>query len=212
MTDRRRTIGLAAALGGAALAGCAPSPPAPAPPAPPPEIGLERGPLQPPYLHVVAAGETLSDIAHLYRLDTHDLARANGIGDVDHIAAGRRLALRWSDPPTVGAPPARAAEARAIAGRAPGAGAEPLRVIVTPRETEAAKGEGTPAADAADRARDTAAPAEHAAADDGGRPSAPAARAAAEQRAGGSDLAAEHAAAEEAGQPAGVGPAASADD
>ncbi len=96
--------------------------------------GLERRAIPPSGVHVVAPGQTLSEIAWIYRLDTNALARANGILDPDHVVAGRRLALRWEAPPDVGAPPRRAERPAetpvATAETAP----SPLRVVVTPRD------------------------------------------------------------------------------
>ena len=130
------------------LAACTPTPtPPPAPPPPPEPTGLERRPIPPSGLHTVAHGETLSEIAWVYRLDVDALARANGILDPDVISTGRRLALRWSTPPEVAAPPARAATARAVetepaAEAAPAAEieppAEPLRVVVPVRSAPSA--------------------------------------------------------------------------
>jgi LysM repeat protein len=131
------------------LAACtqAPTPP-PAPPPPPEPTGLERRPIPPSGIHTVAHGETLSEIAWVYRLDVEALARANGITDPDVIATGRRLALRWFTPPEVAAPPARAAPARAAetepaAEAAPAA--EPLRVVVPVRSAPSASPADDPA-------------------------------------------------------------------
>lgn len=119
---------------GLILAACADEPPPPPPlPAPPPEeTGLERRPIPPSGVHVVAPGDTLSTIAYVYRLDLDALARANGITDVDRLMVGRQLALRWREPPAVSGPPVRAGEARARA-TAPEPEAAPLRVVVRPR-------------------------------------------------------------------------------
>ena len=70
--------------------------------------------------HVVAAGETLSQIAWMYGLTTPALARNNGISDVDRLEIGQRLRLRGPARGTTPAPPAEEATA------------EPLRVVITP--------------------------------------------------------------------------------
>jgi LysM repeat protein len=133
------------------LTACGATPPPRQPPPPPPaapaETELERRPIPPSGVHVVAAGETLSEIAYVYHLDTHALARANAIADPDHISEGRRLVLRWPEPPPLAGPPARAATARAETA-APDADATPqdapLRVVVTPREGVAAEARRAP--------------------------------------------------------------------
>lgn len=125
------------------LAACTPTPTPPPAPPPPEPTGLERRPIPPSGLHTVAHGETLSEIAWVYRLDVEALARANGLTDPDVIATGRRLALRWSTPPEVAAPPTRAAPARA-AETAPEPAAEPLRVVVPVGAAPAASRAGRP--------------------------------------------------------------------
>jgi LysM repeat protein len=118
-----------------ALAACAgPPAPPPAPPAPV-ETGLERRPIPPSGIHVVAPGETLSEIAYIYRLELDALARANGILEPDFIVPGRHLALRWEAPADVGRAPVRAAEARAERNAEPAPqAAAPLRVVVPLQE------------------------------------------------------------------------------
>ncbi len=45
------------------------------------------------HLHTVAPGETLSGIARTYGVSVRELAEANGIGDINRIRAGDRLAV-----------------------------------------------------------------------------------------------------------------------
>lgn len=97
------------------------------------DTGLERRPIPPSGLHAVAPGETLSEIAYIYRLDVEALARANGLLDPDHVVAGRTLSLRWNDPPRIGAPPKRAVREEPAPTDPPPPAAPPLRVVVTPR-------------------------------------------------------------------------------
>jgi LysM repeat protein len=131
LSARRRPYAAPTALVCAALTACA------APPATPPtqvaEPGPQRRAIPPSGVHQVASGETLSEIAWIYRLDVDALARANGILDPDHVVAGRRLHLRWDDPPRIGAPPRRAARPAPGPVRTTGAAVAPLRVVVTPR-------------------------------------------------------------------------------
>lgn len=128
--------GLAVAVSGPALlvTACAATPPPaerPAsPPAPAAETELQRRPIPASGIHVVAAGETLSEIAYVYRLDVRALARANAITDPDRIVVGRRLALRWSEPAPVAAAVTTTAALADAAAEPP---ASPLRVVVTPR-------------------------------------------------------------------------------
>jgi len=157
LSDGRRRALLLAVLLGLAPTACGSLPsswpeawPASWPPEawPSREAPPERRAIPPSGTHVVRSGETLSEIAHIYGLDLQALARANGIDDVDELAVGRRLALRWDDPPSVAAPLPRAAPARRA--QRPDAEpaddgegeVEPLRVIVTPPDdTEPAAAE-----------------------------------------------------------------------
>lgn len=101
---------------------------------------LERRPIPPSGTHVVDPGETLSEIAYVYRLNTLALARANGLSDVHTVRAGDALHLTWARPASVAIPPRRAAAARAGVP-----GGEPLRVVVTPIPiTPAVVTEGNP--------------------------------------------------------------------
>lgn len=112
-------VAAAMALGGA----CAKPPPPIAEPVP--EVaGLQRRPIPASGIHVVAAGETLSEIAWIYRLGVDGLARANDIHDPDSIVAGQRLRLRWSHPTEVAAVPPRRDDARPPVA--------PLRVRIVP--------------------------------------------------------------------------------
>lgn len=149
MSRLRLRVPLASLVLAVLVSACAATPPPqePAPPAAPPvETELERRPIPPSGVHEVAAGESLSEIAYVYRLDTDALARANGIADPDRIAEGRQLVLRWPEPP------ARPATARAEAADPDGAAdadaaGSPLRVVVTPRDEVEA--EAAPAAPSA---------------------------------------------------------------
>ena len=57
-------------------------------------------------VHVVRAGETLSEIALRYGLSAAELARWNGVGDARRLLVGQRLQLRAGAAPTGAAAPA----------------------------------------------------------------------------------------------------------
>jgi len=150
---RRRSLAVSGLI--VVVAACAPTPPPrtpPPPPAPPAETGLERRPIPPAGVHVVSANETLSEIAYVYRLDTHALARANGIADPDRIAEGRRLMLRWTRAATA---PAEAAEPDGGARAEVAPDGLPLRVVVTPRDDVEAEPTATAAAPTPSAGADT---------------------------------------------------------
>ncbi len=131
----------------AACAHQAPPRPAPAEPvASPTPKPLVRRPIPPSGEHVVRPGETLSEIAWIYRLNTLGLARANGIEDVDRVEAGAALWLAWEWPAVVIKPPVRGARYRdggngtgtgdVEVARAPAGGDEILRVFIGPARLE----------------------------------------------------------------------------
>ncbi len=139
----RRACARGAALGLALvwLAACT-EPPifmAAAPPPPTPAAaGPERRAIPPSGRHVVAPGETLSEIAWMYRLGTERLAALNAIGDADRIHVGQRLRLR----PDPSIPPPE---------RDPAADDEPLRVVIHAQpEAVEEEGEAEPEAPAID--------------------------------------------------------------
>lgn len=80
---------------------------------------------------MVEPGQSLSEIAWIYRLRTADLARYNDITDVDRIAVGDRLRLR--PPPAPSPPPTASTDG------------EPLRVVIgAPTDPEPAAAEPPP--------------------------------------------------------------------
>ncbi|MEO1091755.1 MAG: LysM domain-containing protein [Pseudomonadota bacterium] len=148
---RARSVGLLAVTAGL-LAACQPPLPPPSPVVAPAEpAGLQRRPIPPSGVHVVAHGETLSEIAYIYDVPLSRLARANVVGDVNVIHEGQVLDLRRRAPPSH-APRARddAITHLADAGDGEiGSGADgsdvgteiggdlPLRVIITPASRDA---------------------------------------------------------------------------
>ena len=103
----------------------------PPPPAVEAAVALERRPIPASGRHVVEPGQSLSEIAWIYRLRTVDLARYNDITDVDRLAVGQRLRLR--PPPAPSSPPTA------------GTDAAPLRVVIgAPTDPEPAAAEPPP--------------------------------------------------------------------
>jgi N-acetylmuramoyl-L-alanine amidase len=63
-------------------------------PSPPPSLAAESsGGRGKPKTHVVRRGESLSDIAGLYRTSVRELTRANDIKDGSRIYAGQRIVI-----------------------------------------------------------------------------------------------------------------------
>lgn len=100
--------------------------------------------------HVVARGETLSELAARLGVSVDDLARANRIADPDRIRAGRRLVV----PGRSGTAGRRGKESAAVGRRGRGASdrrgpdelrRQPARLAMTPRFDAAARDHGVPA-------------------------------------------------------------------
>ncbi len=57
------------------------------------------------YYHTIAAGETLSNIAVIYKVDPQDIAKVNRLPDPTYIQAGQQLAIPGYHPSDVPFPP-----------------------------------------------------------------------------------------------------------
>src|SRR5262249_59247701 len=78
-------------------------------------------------VHVVAAGDTLSKIAHRYHKSINEIAKANNIQPTATLNVGDRLTIPGAHAPAVNArAPAAAAQAKPVASAAP-EGAQPAR-------------------------------------------------------------------------------------
>src|SRR5215467_2159110 len=120
-------------------------PPRPAVPTPAPAAS----PAGNANVHVVAAGDTLSKIAHRYHKSVNEIAKANNIQPTATLNVGDRLAIPGAQAPAVKASaPAAAAPAKPVAAAAPKE-AEPVQnanvvAPTDPLDKEAAKlAEGT---------------------------------------------------------------------
>src|SRR5215471_13341874 len=121
--------------------------PAPRPAAPTPAPAAS--PAGSGNVHVVAAGDTLSKIAHRYHKSVNEIAKANNIQPTATLNVGDRLAIPGAQAPAVKASaPAAAAPAKPVAAAAPKE-AEPgqnanVAAPTDPLDKEAAKlAEGT---------------------------------------------------------------------
>lgn len=97
-----------------------------------------------PSRHVVARGETLSELAARLGVSTGDLARANRIADPDRIRAGRRLVVPGSGRPA-GRRRAASPTGRTAARLPDDLRRRPERLAMMPRLDAAARGYGVPA-------------------------------------------------------------------
>jgi LysM repeat protein len=100
-----------------------------------PVVPLEPTPTPAPFIHVVQAGETLSQIAQRYGISQVDIIQTNQIVNPNTLSAGTELVIPGYQATQPAAESSSETGSGAAAGNSPADGADPYSHIVQPGET-----------------------------------------------------------------------------